>query len=52
MQKNEQLEEAVQYCIANGVRGHTALKTGRFHLIKDRETINGRLDGKIKTGKN
>ena len=49
--KNQQLRETVQYCFDNNVRGHTALKTGKFHLIKDRETINRRLDGKIKTGK-
>ena len=48
--KDEQLREAVQYCLQNNVRGHAALKTGRFNLIKDRETINRRLDGKVKTG--
>lgn len=34
--KNQQLREAVQYCLDNNIRGHTALKTGKFHLIKDR----------------
>ena len=48
--KNEQLREAVEYCLVNNVRGHAALSTGRFNLIKDRETINRRLDGQIKTG--
>ena len=32
------------------VGGQAALKTGRFPLIKDRETINRRLDGKVKNG--
>ena len=48
--KNDQLQAAVQYCKDNNVRGHKALQTGQFPLIKDRETINRRLDGKIKTG--
>ena len=48
--KNEQLEAAVAWCVDNGARGHAALKTGLFPLIKDRETINKRLDGKIITG--
>ena len=48
--KNQQLCEAVEYCITNGVRGQAALSTGQFNLIKDRETINRRLDGKVKTG--
>ena len=48
--KDRQLKEAVQYCLDNNVRGHSALKTGRFHLIKDRETINRRLDGQVITG--
>ena len=49
-EKNEQIEDAVQYCLENKVRGHVALKSGYFPLIKDRETINRRLDGEIKTG--
>jgi hypothetical protein len=34
-----------EYC-----RGQAAFKTGRFPLIKDRETINRRLDEKVKNG--
>ena len=49
--KNRQIEEAVKYCIENNVRGYKALKTDLFLLVKDRETINRRLDGKIKNGK-
>ena len=39
--KNKQIEEAVKYCIDNGVRGYRALKTGLFPLVKDRETLKG-----------
>ena len=48
--KNEQIETAVKYCLENKVRGTLALKTGNFPLIKNRETINCRLDGKVITG--
>ena len=34
-----------EYC-----RGQAAYKTGRFPLIKGRETMNRRLDGKVKNG--
>lgn len=50
VEKNKQLESAVQWCRENNVRGHAAIKTGQFPLIKDRETINRRLDGKIING--
>jgi len=50
VEKNKQLESAVQWCRENNVRGHAAIKTGQFSLIKDRETINRRLDGKIING--
>ena len=46
-EKNQQLEEAIAWCKENNARGQAALKTGLFPLIKDRETINRRLDGKI-----
>ena len=49
-QKNKQLEEAVAWCKERNVRGCAALKTGLFPLIKDRETIKHRLDGKVVTG--
>ena len=49
-EKNEQLDEAVAWCKANNARGQAALKTGQFPLIRDRETINRRLDGKIING--
>lgn len=48
--KAEQLKAAVAWCVENGARGYAALKTGQFPLIKDRETINKRLDGKIVNG--
>ena len=48
--KNKQLEDAVQWCRVNNARGKAALNTELFPLIKDRETINRRLDGKIKNG--
>ena len=47
-EKNLQIQEAVRWCKENSKRGHSALQTGTFPLIKDKETINRRLDGKIK----
>lgn len=49
-EKSQQLKAAVAWCLENNVRGYAALQTGQFPLIKDRETINKRLDGKIITG--
>ena len=46
-EKNQQLQEAIHWCEENNARGQAALKSGLFPLIKDRETINRRLDGKI-----
>lgn len=48
--KNEQLARAMKWCIENDKRGHSAIKSGLFPLIKDRQTINRRLDGKVKNG--
>ena len=48
--KEAQLNAAVKWCKENNARGHTALKSGLFNLIKSRSTINNRLDGKIITG--
>ena len=48
--KNDQITKAVEWCIENNAHGHAALKTGMFNLIKDRGTIDRRLDGKMKTG--
>ena len=45
-QKASQIEEAVNWCRENNKRGHSALQTGMFPLIKDRGTIDRRLDGK------
>ena len=50
MPKTEQLDATVAWCIQNGSRGYAALKTGKFPLIKDHETINNCLDRKIVTG--
>ena len=47
--KNKQLEEAVAWCKDNNVRRHCTLKSGLFPFIKDRGTINRRLDGKIQS---
>ncbi|XP_065640013.1 uncharacterized protein LOC136072675 [Hydra vulgaris] len=49
--KNKQLEAAINWCKKFNGRGQAALKTGLFPLIKDRETINRRLDGKVIKGK-
>ena len=40
----------MKYRIDNDCRGHSVFETGRFPLVKDRETINRRLDGKIVHG--
>ena len=48
--KKAQLNAAVKWCKENNSRGHAALKTGLFSLIKSRSTIDNRLDGKIITG--
>lgn len=44
-EKSSQIEEAVKWCEENGKRGYAALNTGRFPLIKDRDTIDRRLKG-------
>ena len=41
----------MEWCQGNAKRGTAALKTGMFPLIKDRGTIDRRLDGKIKNAK-
>ena len=41
----------MEWCKENVKRGRAALKTGMFPLIKDRGTINTRLDGKVKNAK-
>ena len=43
-----QVEKAVDWCKENNKRGQAALKTGKFPLIKDRGTIDRRLDSKLK----
>lgn len=48
--KESQLNEAVRWCKENKVRGYSAIKSGLFPLIKNRRTIDKRLDGKIITG--
>ena len=45
--KNDQIEEAVQYCLESNVWCHKALQTGQFPPMKDWETINQRL-GEVK----
>ena len=47
-EKNLQIQEAVSWCKENNKRGHSALQIGKFPLIKDRGTIDRRLDGEIK----
>jgi hypothetical protein len=37
--KEAQLHAAVQWCREYNARGHAALKTGLFNLIKSRSTI-------------
>lgn len=49
-ERENQLNKAVEWCKENGTRGWSAVKSGMFPLIKDRRTINKRLDGEIQTG--
>ena len=44
------MEEAIEYCKANNVRGLAALKTGHFPLVKDVLLINSCLDGFVENG--
>ena len=48
--KDQQMDDALRWCQENNKRGWAALNTGLFPLIKDRQSINDRLDGKIKLG--
>ena len=49
--KEIQIESAVSWCREHGKRGYAALATGKFPLIKNRGTIDRRLDGKCKNNK-
>lgn len=49
--KDYQIEQAVTWCKEHQKRGYAALKTGLFPLIKDRGTIDRRLDGKCNNPK-
>ena len=49
--KEIQIESAVSWCRKHGKRGYAALATGKFPLIKNRGTIDRRLDGKCKNNK-
>ena len=49
-ERNEQIEQAVEWCRNNNKRGWAALSTGTFPLIKSKNVINNRLDGKVITG--
>ena len=41
--RQEQLAEAVEYCLEHNCKGYAAIKSGRFPSIKDPRTINRRL---------
>uniref|UniRef100_A0A7M5VBK8 Uncharacterized protein n=1 Tax=Clytia hemisphaerica TaxID=252671 RepID=A0A7M5VBK8_9CNID len=45
--KDGELEEAVEWCRLNSCRGWKATKSSLFPTIKDPQTINARLDGKV-----
>jgi len=49
-EKEKQLDAAVEWCNQNNVKGYTAIKSCKFPLIKNRRTIDKRLDGEIVTG--
>ena len=49
--REEQLNQAVAWCIANGKRGWAACNSWLFPLIRDRQTIKKTwFDGNVKTG--
>ena len=48
--REEQLRQAVNWCMENRCRGYSAIKSGLFPLVKNRRTVDKRLDGKITTG--
>ena len=48
--KRKQLDDAILWCQENNVRGHSAVKSGLFLLVKNERTVNKRLDGKILNG--
>lgn len=48
--KQNELDEAVKWCISKGCRGYKAVKSGLFPSVKCGRTINRRLDGRIKNG--
>ena len=48
--REQQLVEAVEWCREHNCRGYSAVKSKLFPLVKDRRTIDKRLDGKIITG--
>ena len=48
--KKKQMDEAILWCQENNVRGHSAVKSELFPLIKNERTINKRFDGKIING--
>ena len=50
-ERERQLEIAVQYCREHNCRGYAAISAGVCPLVKDKRTINGRLDGTIIAGK-
>jgi len=49
--KEIQIESALSWCREHKKRGYAALATGKFPLIKNRGTIDRRLDGKCKNNK-
>ena len=49
-ERNKQLDAAVQWCKEHNCRGYAAINSGLFPLIKDRRTINNRLDETVATG--
>ena len=49
-EKEQQLKEAVEWSNEHNVRGYSAIKSGLFPLVKNRRTIDKRLDGVIVTG--
>ena len=48
-EKELQLKDAVEWCDKHNVRGYSAIKSGLFQLVKNRRTIDKRLDGVIVT---
>ena len=48
--KRLEIESAVKYCRENNCKGYRAIADLNLQYVKDPQTINSRLSGKVTTG--